>query len=154
MVPKIFWTWGADFESWAYSSPPEINRLLSRSVDHPYKTRKAGAWFKLTIAAFPYWFGCLTGILKSIVRTWQHWKLFLFWKRSCKFRHAATKSRLSVYFSSDTWRVCAIMWSLLSPNSSRCNVYAYLGSSRKTRVCLTAHTDTVPRISRFERRTI
>ncbi|KXH25695.1 hypothetical protein CSAL01_03668 [Colletotrichum salicis] len=32
----------------------------------------------------------------------------------------------------------------ISPNSSRHNVYAYLGSSRKTRVLLTAHMDTVP----------
>ncbi|KAJ5379174.1 hypothetical protein N7509_012293 [Penicillium cosmopolitanum] len=32
----------------------------------------------------------------------------------------------------------------ISPNSSRCNVYAYLSSSRETRVCLTAHMDTVP----------
>lgn len=32
----------------------------------------------------------------------------------------------------------------ISPNSSRCNVYAYLGSSRQTRICLTAHMDTVP----------
>lgn len=32
----------------------------------------------------------------------------------------------------------------ISPDSSRHNVYAYLGSSRKTRVLLTAHMDTVP----------
>ncbi|KAL2878428.1 hypothetical protein SGCOL_006402 [Colletotrichum sp. CLE4] len=32
----------------------------------------------------------------------------------------------------------------ISPNSSRHNVYAYLGSSRKARVLLTAHMDTVP----------
>ncbi|KAJ5682210.1 hypothetical protein N7462_005375 [Penicillium macrosclerotiorum] len=32
----------------------------------------------------------------------------------------------------------------ISPDSSRCNVYAYLGSSRKTKVCLTSHMDTVP----------
>jgi len=29
-------------------------------------------------------------------------------------------------------------------NSPRCNVYAYLGSSRKTRACLSSHMDTVP----------
>ncbi|KAJ5127743.1 hypothetical protein N7448_008522 [Penicillium atrosanguineum] len=33
---------------------------------------------------------------------------------------------------------------LISPDSCRCNVYAYLGSSRKTRICLTSHMDTVP----------
>ncbi|KAI0802151.1 hypothetical protein GGR55DRAFT_683562 [Xylaria sp. FL0064] len=32
----------------------------------------------------------------------------------------------------------------ISPGSSRHNVYAYLGSTRKTRVLLTAHMDTVP----------
>lgn len=32
----------------------------------------------------------------------------------------------------------------ISPGSTRCNVYAYIGSSRKTRVCLTSHMDTVP----------
>lgn len=32
----------------------------------------------------------------------------------------------------------------ISPGSPRHNVYAYLGSSRKTRVLLTAHMDTVP----------
>ncbi|KAJ5740674.1 hypothetical protein N7493_000546 [Penicillium malachiteum] len=32
----------------------------------------------------------------------------------------------------------------ISPDSTRCNVYAYLGSSRKTRTCLTSHMDTVP----------
>ena len=32
----------------------------------------------------------------------------------------------------------------IAPGSSRCNVYAYLGSSRKTRVLITAHMDTVP----------
>lgn len=32
----------------------------------------------------------------------------------------------------------------IAPGSSRHNVYAYLGSSRKTRVLLTAHMDTVP----------
>lgn len=32
----------------------------------------------------------------------------------------------------------------ISPDSTRCNVYAYLGSSPKTRVCLTSHLDTVP----------
>lgn len=31
----------------------------------------------------------------------------------------------------------------IAPNSSRCNVYAYLGSSRKTRACLSSHMDTV-----------
>lgn len=32
----------------------------------------------------------------------------------------------------------------IAPGSTRHNVYAYLGSSRKTRVLLTAHMDTVP----------
>ncbi|KAL4789700.1 hypothetical protein BDV19DRAFT_373704 [Aspergillus venezuelensis] len=32
----------------------------------------------------------------------------------------------------------------ISPGSTRCNVYAYLGESRKTRVLLTSHMDTVP----------
>ncbi|KAJ5691226.1 hypothetical protein N7488_011961 [Penicillium malachiteum] len=32
----------------------------------------------------------------------------------------------------------------ISPDNTRCNVYAYLGSSRKTRTCLTSHMDTVP----------
>jgi acetylornithine deacetylase len=32
----------------------------------------------------------------------------------------------------------------ISPGSDRCNVYAYLGSARKTRVLVTAHMDTVP----------
>jgi acetylornithine deacetylase len=32
----------------------------------------------------------------------------------------------------------------IAPKSNRHNVYAYLGSSRKTRVLLTAHMDTVP----------
>ena len=32
----------------------------------------------------------------------------------------------------------------IAPGSSRHNVYAYLGSSRRTRVLLTAHMDTVP----------
>ena len=32
----------------------------------------------------------------------------------------------------------------ISPDSPRCNVYAYLGESGKTRVCLTSHMDTVP----------
>ncbi|OQE32302.1 hypothetical protein PENSTE_c001G10442 [Penicillium steckii] len=32
----------------------------------------------------------------------------------------------------------------ISPHSPRCNIYAYLGTSRKTRVCLTSHMDTVP----------
>jgi aspartate aminotransferase len=32
----------------------------------------------------------------------------------------------------------------ISPDSRRCNVYAYLGASRKTRICLTSHMDTVP----------
>jgi acetylornithine deacetylase len=32
----------------------------------------------------------------------------------------------------------------IAPDSTRHNVYAYLGSSRKTRVLLTAHMDTVP----------
>ncbi|KAK3998130.1 hypothetical protein QBC44DRAFT_313916 [Cladorrhinum sp. PSN332] len=32
----------------------------------------------------------------------------------------------------------------ISPNSPRHNIYAYLGSTRKTRVLLTAHMDTVP----------
>jgi acetylornithine deacetylase len=32
----------------------------------------------------------------------------------------------------------------IAPKSSRHNIYAYLGSSRKTRVLLTAHMDTVP----------
>lgn len=31
----------------------------------------------------------------------------------------------------------------ISPGSSRCNIYAYVHSP-KTRVCLTAHMDTVP----------
>jgi len=32
----------------------------------------------------------------------------------------------------------------IAPGSSRCNVYAYLGSLRKTRACLSSHMDTVP----------
>ncbi|KAL4951895.1 hypothetical protein BDW69DRAFT_31054 [Aspergillus filifer] len=32
----------------------------------------------------------------------------------------------------------------IAPNSTRCNVYAYLGNARKTRVLLTSHMDTVP----------
>ncbi|KAF6789001.1 peptidase family m20 protein [Colletotrichum musicola] len=32
----------------------------------------------------------------------------------------------------------------ISPGSPRCNVYAYLGTTRATRVLLTAHMDTVP----------
>ncbi|KAL4936210.1 hypothetical protein BDV06DRAFT_111768 [Aspergillus oleicola] len=32
----------------------------------------------------------------------------------------------------------------ISPNSTRCNVYAYLGERRKTRILLTSHMDTVP----------
>lgn len=32
----------------------------------------------------------------------------------------------------------------ISPSSTRHNVYAYLGSNRKTRICLTSHMDTVP----------
>ncbi|KAK4225143.1 hypothetical protein QBC38DRAFT_271167 [Podospora fimiseda] len=32
----------------------------------------------------------------------------------------------------------------ISQNSSRCNIYAYLGTTRKTRILLTAHMDTVP----------
>lgn len=32
----------------------------------------------------------------------------------------------------------------INPDSTRCNVYAYIGPSRKTRVCLTSHMDTVP----------
>lgn len=32
----------------------------------------------------------------------------------------------------------------IAPGSSRHNIYAYLGSSRKTRVLVTAHMDTVP----------
>lgn len=32
----------------------------------------------------------------------------------------------------------------ISADSPRCNVYAYLGSKSRTRVCLTAHMDTVP----------
>ena len=32
----------------------------------------------------------------------------------------------------------------ISPDNHRCNVYAYLGASGKTRVCLTSHMDTVP----------
>ncbi|KAJ5322325.1 hypothetical protein N7452_010614 [Penicillium brevicompactum] len=32
----------------------------------------------------------------------------------------------------------------ISPDSNRCNVYAYLGESRKARTCLTSHMDTVP----------
>jgi acetylornithine deacetylase len=32
----------------------------------------------------------------------------------------------------------------ISPNSPRHNVYAYLGTERKTRVLITAHMDTVP----------
>lgn len=32
----------------------------------------------------------------------------------------------------------------IAPNSDRCNVYAYLGDSRKARTLLTSHMDTVP----------
>lgn len=32
----------------------------------------------------------------------------------------------------------------IAPESTRCNVYAYLGSTRKARACLTSHMDTVP----------
>ncbi|KAL4967842.1 M20 family metallopeptidase [Aspergillus stella-maris] len=32
----------------------------------------------------------------------------------------------------------------IAPNSNRCNVYAYIGKSRRTRVLLTSHMDTVP----------
>jgi acetylornithine deacetylase/succinyl-diaminopimelate desuccinylase-like protein len=32
----------------------------------------------------------------------------------------------------------------IAPESTRCNVYAYLGNERKARTCLTSHMDTVP----------
>ncbi|KAK7219728.1 hypothetical protein V2G26_007731 [Clonostachys chloroleuca] len=32
----------------------------------------------------------------------------------------------------------------ITPDSDRCNVYAYLGTDRKARTCMTSHMDTVP----------